>query len=98
MRVAFLDEPGEHQLVVTSMEAAEQLLVTLRCYEKWPTYGMCDPDKFRVLGEGVVRRKVLRGAVVSALSKVLEDYGEAGYLERWKKHPFPVSEYQQLIG
>ncbi|MEU7293144.1 hypothetical protein AB0A76_08060 [Streptomyces exfoliatus] len=41
-------------------------------------------------------RGVLGHAVMEAAETVLRVHGEAGYLERWMRHPFPVAALQDL--
>jgi hypothetical protein len=31
-----------------------------------------------------------------AANQVLEEHGEAGYLERWMEHPFPMTQLAEL--
>jgi hypothetical protein len=94
VKVLFMDEPGEHELIVrrTDEDTAELEVVW---YDGWKSWGMYS---------GTGQRKLLatasvahvRGQVFSELKRLLKEHGEDGYRERWGEHDFPLSEMRDL--
>jgi hypothetical protein len=95
-RVVFMDEPGEHHLIVRR-ETAEILRVEVRYFQDWKSWNMDD-------GDGELRLQCatspaeLRWQVLAALRSVLAECGVDGYREKWGEHEFPTSEYAALCG
>ncbi|MFF8729951.1 hypothetical protein ACF073_26235 [Streptomyces sp. NPDC015171] len=53
-------------------------------------------DAGRVIWRAAYPRSVFAHAVLDAARTVLREHGEAGYLARWREHPFPVALVQDL--
>ncbi|MBI4751153.1 MAG: hypothetical protein HY774_21965 [Acidobacteria bacterium] len=92
--VIFMDEPGEHRLV---LRRKDQTTVSLevRWYEDWYSWGIGSSD-FETLLSGVTRLTHLRGQVLSAMKQILDEHGEIGYKQKWCLHEFPMEELRQL--
>lgn len=60
------------------------------------SWGSADETGGTLLWRSVQPRGVLCHAVVEAAEAVLREHGEAGYLEKWMRHPFPVAALQDL--
>lgn len=92
--VIFMDEPGEHRLV---LRRKDQTTVSLevRWYEDWYSWGIGRSD-FETRFSGVTRLVHLRGQVLSTLKQILDEYGEVGYQQMWCRHKFPIEELRQL--
>lgn len=94
VRVVFMDEPGEHELVLRrgSRRGVE---LELLWHEDWKSWGNATgPANLRLSGTTSVAH--VHGQVLSELHRLLQENGEAGYLEKWVEHPFPVAEMRAL--
>ncbi len=49
-----------------------------------------------VIFDAECRIKEFAAALHSTAQKLLEVYGEAGYLGKWAEHPFPIEELRRL--
>jgi hypothetical protein len=89
----FDEEPGEYRWVVTSPRPNEVELEILSFEDLWG--GKPDAD-----GSSLFRVRCLpmefAGAVQAAAHRVLEQYGEAGYIKLWHEHPFPSAQLAEL--
>ena len=90
--VAFVDEPGGHQLRLRS-EDGEALLLELGWYENWP-FNSREPNEL-ILREATTIKE-FRKQVLDVLWAIEQDYGRDGYLEAWIHHEFPQAEYDRL--
>jgi hypothetical protein len=92
--VVFMDEPGEHQMVMHRVNENE---VDLRIlwYDDWRSWKMHEgPGQPRLSGKTTLAH--VRGQVLSELRRLLDNHGESGYLEKWGEHPFPIPEMRDL--
>ena len=92
---SFLEEPGEFRWTLTAKtdNGVELAIVD-------PTY---DRDSDEPLAEGgnvlfqtIVTRQAFGNAVLTAGKNLLEEHGEAGYLEKWIEYPFPTERLNEL--
>jgi hypothetical protein len=95
MRVSFRfdEEPGEYRWVISSPRLNEIELEILAFEELWgdrPDSEGKSLFKTRCLPETFAK------AVARAAQSILEEHGEAGYLERWSDHPFPIAQFEEL--
>lgn len=94
--VVFMDEPGEHHLILTRT-AADAIAVEVVWYADWRSWKMYDgPGESRL--QGKVRFADLRARVVALLAELLARHGRRGYRKKWVEHPFPMAEYERLAG
>lgn len=92
--VVFMDEPGEHQMVMHRINDKEIDLEIL-WYDDWHSWKMHDgPGHPRLSGRTTLAH--VRGQVLSELRRLLNENGEAGYLEKWGEHPFPMAQMHDL--
>jgi hypothetical protein len=92
--VVFMDEPGEHQMVMRRINDKEIELEILR-YDDWRSWKMHDgPGQPRLSGRTTLAH--VRGQVLSELRRLLEENGEVGYVEKWVEHPFPMIQMHDL--
>ena len=93
-RVVFMDEPGEHQMLVRRTNDKD-LELEILWYDDWQSWKMHDgPGTRRLLGRTSVAH--VRGQVLSELRRLLRENGESIYLEKWAEHPFPMAEMRDL--
>lgn len=96
-RVVFMDEPGEHQLTLTR-EYGQECHYSICWFEDWDSWGMKSLPGSRNVCSGTVSVRRLVHQVYSCLWTLYEQYGVAGYKERWGEHDFPHQEMQRLVG
>jgi hypothetical protein len=94
--VVFMDEPGEHQLILTPVEA-DILLVELRWYNDWASWNMYPQDRYDLLFK--TESTVLEFATIAKriLTEIWVEHGYERYLEKWVEHPFPNQQYNALL-
>lgn len=92
--VFFMDEPGEHQLLIRR-EGEANVSLEVRWYDDWHSWGI-GPSDYEVLLSCVTRLADLREQVVSALNDLLEEHGADGYKEKWYRHEFPLEQLRKL--
>jgi hypothetical protein len=89
---SFLDEPGEHRIVLK--RDGEAVHATVHWFEDDDG---ADLQHGRVVLTGECGIGELVTTTISCLRKVLDMHGEAGYRERWQKDDFPMREYRDLL-
>ena len=93
-KVIFMDEPGEHELIL-SRGAGDTVEIAVWWYDDWKSWNMSAyPGVRRLHGSTTVAH--VRGQVLSELTRLFRDYGEAGYREAWVEHGFPTAEMREL--
>jgi hypothetical protein len=94
VRIVFMDEPGEHELILRRRTDGNVDLEVF-WYDDWKSWGVGGINgKPKLSGTTSVAH--VRGQVLSELRRLLEENGEAGYLKRWIQHPFPTAEMSAL--
>ena len=91
-RCSWVQEPGESRWLFyrASSEVRLRLLGFRDAESPEPD------DRGRLVFETAVPLRELAEAVASGAQKVLDDYGEDGYLELWAAEPFPVGHLQRI--
>ncbi len=89
----FDEEPGEYRWVITSPRPNEVELEVLSFEELWG--GKPDTEGKRVFTDRCLSEDFAK-AVQAAAHRVLEQYGEAGYMKLWHEHPFPSAQLAEL--
>jgi hypothetical protein len=92
--VVFMDEPGEHELVVRRGHGTDVDLEIL-WHEDWKSGGVSAGQGQRKL-RGSTSVAQLRAQVLSELRRLLSENGEAGYRQKWVAHDFPAAEMRDL--
>lgn len=90
---SFDEEPGEFRWVFNS-PSMNEIEVEILSFEKlWGD----EPDSGgKSIFKARMRRKIFAQAVYQAAKSILDEYGEAGYLEKWSDHPFPSQQLLEL--
>ncbi|XAM01252.1 hypothetical protein OT109_07645 [Phycisphaeraceae bacterium D3-23] len=95
-RVIFMDEPGEHQLLLKS-DFQDGLRYELRWYDDWESWGFKESNQHRVLATGHVAVRRYKHQVANVLHEIYERYGPEEYQKLWGEHPFPTKQYRDIL-
>ncbi len=90
---SFDEEPGEYRWVISSLRLNEVELQILSLDELW---GDKPNSEGRLMFRTICTPETFAEAVHAAATAVLAEHGEAGYLEKWAEHPFPMTQLEQL--
>ena len=93
--VVFMDEPGEHHLVLRQDEPG-RVDFEVRWFDDWASWGMYSPDKFELVLKGSTTASSFTAAVLGVLDGLWSEVGLIEYKKRWVEHDFPVERYEQL--
>ena len=90
---SFLEEPGEFRWVFTATRE-NQIELKIFGFDDDPN----NPanDEVNPLFRTVCTRQAFGNAVLDAANHLLEEHGEAGYLEKWIEYPFPTERLNEL--
>ena len=91
--VIFMDEPGEHHLILR--REAANVSLEVRWFKDWASAGVTSPAEFVVSLAGNVRVRTFGGAVLSVLQRLSSTLGPVAYEERWHM-PFPTQRFEAL--
>jgi hypothetical protein len=91
--VVFMDEPGEHQLVLRRLED-DVVQVEVFWHDDWTSWGMKRSEPSLVVC-GQTRLAQVRGSVHSVLQRIEREEGHDGYKAKWH-HEFPTEESAEL--
>jgi hypothetical protein len=94
-RVVFMDEPGEHQLLLCRL-SDDKIEFEVRWFDDWESWGMLPADKYDVRLQGSTTIRRFRHEVLNVLWKIFEEYGAENYKEKWIEHEFPLNKYEEL--
>ncbi len=97
-RVSFEEEPGEYRWAFDypSKPTREGWKLRVRIwdfddYKPWRSESENPP-----IFDELVPVEVFYSTIIDCLDGVLIEHGEAGYLEKWHRYPFPVSTLNEL--
>lgn len=93
--VSFMDEPGEHQMILERIDGAD---VALRIiwHDDWATWGIGTRSDGQLVLEGTTTLAHLRGQTYAAARHILESMGPEEYRRRWTAHDFPDAAFTRL--
>lgn len=91
---SFDEEPGEFRWVMTTLGSNLIQVEVLQFPELWGGQPNAEGSSVYVSS---CRPVVFAKAVADAAKRVLDTYGESGYLEKWNEHPFPMAQYTDLM-
>lgn len=92
VRCSWDEEPGEYRWLFETESGAVHLRV-LWFDELW---GGAPDDEGRLVFEADTTRRDLVDAMCQAAQAVWDEYGAAGYREKWVDHDFPLDLLRQL--
>ncbi|MEM7182101.1 MAG: hypothetical protein AAF518_14380 [Spirochaetota bacterium] len=93
-KVVFMDEPGEHQLILQKVE--QEIAFEVRWFQDWESWDMHPADKYEVVLQGRTTLKRLAGEFFSVLEMIYETYSLKEYKELWIEHKFPIDPFNRL--
>lgn len=91
--VGFDEEPGEYRWVVVKSGGNQVEVKLLEFQDLW---GNAPDSEGKLLMRFAVRPIEFGKAVENAARVALQEYGAAGYKERWVEHEFPHSQLELL--
>jgi hypothetical protein len=94
-RFYFPDEPGGHECLIGRTDADRLQLRVLWHPNWWTPVGQTPPPGEEVLACDCTRGEFSR-EVFRSCKRVLDEYGEEGYKERWCMHEFPTERFEYL--
>ena len=94
-RVIFMDEPGEHHLVISKCSEKE-IAYELRWYNDHTDWNAIEDDKFILILSGKTTTINYVNEVRHILKTIWERYGSQSYKEKWINHEFPIHTFKQL--
>ena len=93
--VVFMDEPGEHHLVVEKREALLSFELRWLNDQPHPKPGVKAAPKVVLAGTCTIDQLV--SEVRKEFDALLKQYGIKGYKEKWRLHDFPEELHRDLI-
>ncbi len=91
---SFQEEPGEFRWVFNTKSNNEIELKILDPY--YANRLRPSADGGQLIFQTAFTRETFGNAVLETGKKLLEEYGEAGYLEKWVEYPFPTESLSEL--
>ena len=93
--VVFMEEPGEHVLI---LNRKEQNLIDyeLRWYEDWWSWNLIDENNFELVLKGQTTVPKYVNQVRDVLNQIMDELGYEEYRKKWIEHDFPITEFDRL--
>lgn len=93
--VVFMDEPGEHQLLLKKI-ANNEIDYIIKWYKDWASWHLINEENYEIVLSGTTTLPIYINQVRRNLINILDEYGEIGYKEKWGKHEFPMIAFEKL--
>lgn len=93
--VVFMDEPGEHWLILKIKEN-EVINYELRWYEDWTNWNLISEEKYIIKLQGNTTISKYINEVRINLQDIYEKHGYIEYKKRWIQDDFPLDEFEKL--
>ncbi|WP_298758269.1 hypothetical protein [uncultured Psychroserpens sp.] len=94
-RIIFMDEPGEHHLIISRISEKE-IEFEIRWYDDWTDWNAIEDEKFTSVLSGKTTKSNYVNEIRNVLKNIWEKYGEESYKEKWINHEFPKRELEKL--
>jgi hypothetical protein len=91
----FAEEPGEFRWQF-DIQNGDQLRIRIYWNEVEAHWSNGIPDPSAPIFDGLCQLRTFAGQVVAELQRLLREYGETGYRERWVLSDFPTKRLEQL--
>lgn len=93
--IIFMDEPGEHQLLLKK-NANNEIDYTLKWYKNWASWHLISEENYEIVLSGTTTISKYINQIRGILIKIHDEFVEIGYKEKWGKHEFPISEFEKI--
>lgn len=93
--VIFMDEPGEHWLVLKKDDSGT-INYELRFYQNYASWNLINSENYTIKLKGATTLSKYINEVRKNLIQIFEEFGAKNYKEKWGKHEFPIKEYEIL--
>ena len=93
--VIFIDEPGEHWLVLKKNDL-NIINFELRFYQNYASWNLINKENYTVILKGETTLPKYINEVRKNLIQIFNEFGIKKYKEMWGKHEFPIKEYDTL--
>jgi hypothetical protein len=93
-KVIFMDEPGEHHLILKRVGVNVNLEVIW--FDDWASWKITPDTEPRSMLTATVPLVEFHHAVTNALAGLLDAFGLEGYKKKWIEHEFPLEEFETL--
>lgn len=80
-QVLFMDEPGEHLLVLSKVSDNE-ISYDLRWYDDWVSWGLTDVNNFKIMLSGTVSFTHYTSIALENLDKIYNEFGMEKYKQK----------------
>jgi hypothetical protein len=94
VKVVFMDEPGELQLVVQVKE--DIAYYEARWFNDWASWNMHPESEYKVVLSGESSPARIVQQISTVLWNIHKNIGPEQYKERWVQHEFPTTIFNQL--
>ena len=92
VRFGFTDEPGEHECIVTRA-GSDGVKIRVFWHKDWTPPGRNTGDEVFACDSNVSE---FCQTIFACCKRLLDEYGEEGYKERWVSHEFPTETFERL--
>lgn len=93
--VVFMDEPGEHVLILNRKEN-NLIHYELRWYQDWWSWNLIDESNYQLILEGQTTVPKYVNQVRNVLNRIMSELGPKEYRKQWMEHDFPLAEFEKL--
>lgn len=87
-KVIFMDEPGEHHLILKRV--GENVDLEVIWFDDWASWKITPDTEPRSVLAATVPLTEFHHAVTNILAGLLESFGLEGYKKKWIEHEFPL--------
>ena len=91
--ISFDEEPGEYRW---RFKTTSDKIVHLTILEFDELWGNKPDSEGRKVFDTECQLRDLTAAVFNTAQKILLEYGEEGYIQKWIEHPFPIKQYETI--
>lgn len=95
VRIVFMSEPGELQIVLMK-QPDDSLNLEARRFDDWNSWGMLPNDEYDVLLQTNINLIDWANIVLENVEKLYVENGEELYKQKWVSEEFPMFEYMLL--
>ena len=94
-RIIFMDEPGEHHLVL-NRTSENEIEYEVFWYDDWTDWNAIENEKFERVLSGKTSNVNYVNEVRKVLKNIWNEFGPEKYQQKWVNHEFPKNELDLL--